>query len=208
MRNPWEEIRLDDYEGHMKLDTVWQLQALNKMMQGQLSQYPVKTIMILGIAGGNGLEHVPAASIESVYGVDINPEYLAVCERRYPQLKGVLKTICADLQGSVQPLPEADLVVADLLIEYIGYDCFCRVLSQVKPRYVSCVIQVNTDETFVSDSPYLPVFENLTQVHRQITEEGLIKSMEAVVYKNAVREMCALPNGKQLVRLDFTADVK
>lgn len=113
-----------------------------------------------------------------MYGVDINPEYLAVCERRYPQLKGVLKTICADLQGSVQPLPEADLVVADLLIEYIGYDCFCRVLSQVKP------------------------------MHRQITEEGLIKSMEAVVYKNAVREMCALPNGKQLVRLDFTADVK
>lgn len=143
-----------------------------------------------------------------MYGVDINSAYLAACERRYPQLKGILKTICADLQGSVQPLPEADLVVADLLIEYIGYGCFCRVLSQVNPRYVSCVIQVNTDETFVSDSPYLPVFENLTQVHRQITEEGLIKGMKEAGYRSTGREARALPNGKQLVRLDFTADVK
>ena len=34
MLNPWEEILLDDYESHMQLDSVMQLQAMNKMMKG------------------------------------------------------------------------------------------------------------------------------------------------------------------------------
>lgn len=56
MKNPWEEIPLADYENHMKLDSVRQLQALNEMMKGQFDMYSVSSVMILGIAGGNGLE--------------------------------------------------------------------------------------------------------------------------------------------------------
>lgn len=29
MKNPWEEIPLTDYENHMKLDSVMQLQTMN-----------------------------------------------------------------------------------------------------------------------------------------------------------------------------------
>ena len=76
MKNPWEEISLSDYENHMKLDSVQQLQALNTLMKKQLNQYPAKSAMILGIAGGNGLEHVNSEKLEKVYGVDINTEYL------------------------------------------------------------------------------------------------------------------------------------
>ena len=54
MNNPWEEIKLDDYEKHMSLDSVKQLQTMNRMMENQLDAYPVTTAMILGIAGGNG----------------------------------------------------------------------------------------------------------------------------------------------------------
>lgn len=57
MKNPWETIKLDDYENHMKLASVSQLQAMNQMMKGQLD-YPVSSVMILGVAGGNGLEHI------------------------------------------------------------------------------------------------------------------------------------------------------
>ena len=35
MSNPWEEISLDDYENHMSLDSVRQLQMLNKLMKEQ-----------------------------------------------------------------------------------------------------------------------------------------------------------------------------
>lgn len=58
MVNPWKEISLSDYENHMSLDSVRQLQSLNLTMKEQLDGYDVKTVMIIGIAGGNGLEHV------------------------------------------------------------------------------------------------------------------------------------------------------
>ena len=56
--NPWETISLSDYENHMSLDSVKQLQAMDEMMKTQFEGYPVTTAMIFGIAGGNGLEHV------------------------------------------------------------------------------------------------------------------------------------------------------
>ncbi len=34
MKNPWEEIPLSDYENHMKLDSVMQLQAMNEIHMG------------------------------------------------------------------------------------------------------------------------------------------------------------------------------
>lgn len=56
MSNPWEEIDLDDYENHMRLDSVYQLQTLSAMMKEQFRSDNFKTVMILGIAGGNGLD--------------------------------------------------------------------------------------------------------------------------------------------------------
>ena len=58
MRNPWEKISLADYENHMKLESVKQLQSLNRTVKSQLFDYEVNTVMILGVAGGNGLEHI------------------------------------------------------------------------------------------------------------------------------------------------------
>lgn len=67
MKNPWEEISLTDYENHMKLDSVMQLQAMSKMMKDQFDIYPISTVMILGIAGGNGLEHISKEKFKKVY---------------------------------------------------------------------------------------------------------------------------------------------
>lgn len=51
MSNPWEEISLDDYEKHMSLDSVRQLQALDSIMKEQFAAYPVETAAVLGVAG-------------------------------------------------------------------------------------------------------------------------------------------------------------
>lgn len=40
MTNPWEEISLSDYENHMSLDSVQQLQVMNRMMKEQFDAYP------------------------------------------------------------------------------------------------------------------------------------------------------------------------
>lgn len=201
--NPWEEIPLSDYENHMKLKSVQQLQTMNKMMHRQFSLCDAGTAMILGIAGGNGLEHAIGHGFKRVYGVDINPDYLLQCEKRYPQLHGVLECICADLTAPDTALPHADLLIANLLIEYIGYGCFCRTVAQIHPRYVSCVIQINVDDGFVSDSPYVHVFDGLERVHHQMQEEELVSSMLAIGYRLTDKVEEPLPNGKKLVEMDF-----
>ena len=203
MINPWEEIELSDYENHMKSDSVKQLQTLNTMMKRQLNRYPVKTVMVLGVAGGNGLEHIDTQKVQKLYGVDINRKYLEKCAERYKSLDGIFEGICMDLTDKNNTLPCADMMVADLLIEYIGYPCFQNVIMQVKPLYISCIIQVNTNHSFVSDSPWLHAFDKLEKVHHQMQEDELITLIKDMNYGLIDKIEELLPNGKKLVQLDF-----
>ena len=202
--NPWNEIKLDDYENHMSLDSVNQLQTMNAMMKEQFEAYPVETSMVLGVAGGNGLEHVSKDKYKTVYGVDINEEYLCEVDKRYPQLQGVLKCLKIDLINEADKLPEAQLVIANLLIEYIGYPAFQKAVQKIDPEYVSCVIQINTDTAqWVSDSPYIHAFDKLDEVHHQMEEEALENAMKEIGYSRIHQSSEMLPNGKALVRMDF-----
>lgn len=203
MKNPWEEISLNDYENHMQLDSVMQLQAMNEMMKGQFDAYSISDVMILGIAGGNGLEHIQKDKFKRVYGVDINPSYLQEVINRYPNLDGLLECICINLIDETDKLPKADMIIANLLIEYIGYECFQKVIEHVNPKYVSCIIQINIEDSWVSDSPYLHVFDGLEQVHHQMEEKALERTMLEIDYHAIKTLEHILPNGKKLVQIDF-----
>ena len=203
MRNPWEEIDLNDYENHMRLEQVRQLQAMNQMMKEQFSSYDAESVMILGIAGGNGLEHIDIRKIRCVYGVDINQKYLHECTKRYPELEHVLRPVCVDLSDRNLQLPHADLLVANLLIEYIGYECFQNAVKAADPAYVSCCIQINTDASFVSASPYQHIFDRLDEIHHQMQADELLHAMLEIGYQSGLKSEKGLPNGKKIVRLDF-----
>lgn len=59
------------------------------------------------------------------------------------------------------------------------------------------------EDNWVSDSPYLHVFDGLKQVHHQIEEPALEKAMSEIDY-HAIRTLeHMLPNGKKLVQIDF-----
>ena len=203
MKNPWEEIPLTDYENHMKLGSVMQLQAMNEMMKGQFDAYPVTSVMIFGIAGGNGLEHIQKGKFKKVYGIDVNASYLKEVVQRYPELDGLLECLRIDLTDEADQLPKAEMVIANLLIEYIGYECFQKAIQHVKPKYVSCMIQSNMEDHWVSDSPYLHVFDGLEQVHHQMEEHALENAMLEIDYHAIKTLEHLLPNGKKLVQMDF-----
>ena len=202
--NPWEDIKLDDYENHMSLDSVKQLQTMNAIMKEQFKAYSVETAMVLGVAGGNGLEHIRVDKFKKVYGVDINREYLNAVSERYKSLSEVLECVQLDLINDYEKMPKVQLVIANLLIEYIGYQVFKKVILQVEPEYVSCVIQINTDEeNWVSDSPYIHAFDRLDEVHCQMDEKNLDLAMLEIGYEKINSESYGLPNGKALTRTDY-----
>ena len=204
MKNPWKEISLDDYENHMSLDSVYQLQTMNAIMKAQFEDYQAETAMILGIAGGNGLEHIRTDKYKAVYGIDINEGYLEKIRERYPMLGNVLRLMCLDLTREAGKLPKAELVIANLLVEYIGYQAFVEAIRQICPRYVSCVIQINGEaEKWVSESPYLHAFDRLDKIHHQMEENALEGEMNKIGYVCKSKSASSLPNGKKLLRIDF-----
>ena len=78
---------------------------------------------------------------------------------------------------------------------------------RVRPQYGSCVIQINIDEhQWVSDSPYLHAFDRLDEVHCQMEDEALSKAMEETGYRKILSESYPLPNGKALLRLDYSKE--
>ena len=135
--------------------------------------------------------------------MDVNQDFLAQCGNRYGYWGNVFEPICVDLLKDDIQLPHADLLVANLLVEYIGYPCFQRVAMMVAPRYISCIIQINTGDSFVSDSPYIHAFDGLGEVHHQMEENALIKCMQEIGYMTDGKTERSLPNGKKFVQLDF-----
>ncbi|WP_040197995.1 class I SAM-dependent methyltransferase [Candidatus Soleaferrea massiliensis] len=200
--NPWEEVPLQDYEAHMQLDDVFQLQTLHGIMQRQLDG-DARRVMILGVAGGNGLDLIDPERHDMVYGVDINQDYLDVCRKRYGHLGARLALLELDLTDLSISLPKADLIIANLFIEYIGIDRFVRQMQKSGPCRVSCVIQKNPDESFVSDSPYQRSFSGIASVHTDIEEMDLTKQLLQAGFTNTLREVYPLPNCKALIRLDY-----
>ena len=202
--NPWETISLSDYENHMSLDSVKQLQAMDEMMKIQFEGYPVTTAMIFGIAGGNGLEHVNKDKYKKVYGIDINRDYLDAVKERYSDMADILECLRIDLTSEADLLPKAELVIANLFIEYVGYEAFKKGILKAEAKYVSCIIQINTDEEkWVSESPYIHAFDCLDSVHHQMEEQALTMAMNEIGYRPIKKDEYPLPNGKKLVMLDF-----
>jgi len=199
LRNPWEKINLDIYEKHMQLDNINQLQVLNKITKHQLD-YLVDSVAIWGIAGGNGLEHVSCNNFDSVYGIDINQNYLKVVKKRFSDLK-CLYLEKFDLCDLSIDLPAVKLVIANLLIEYIGLDNFIKQIDKNSPKFLSCVIQKDNENTFVSNSTYSSHFKEFN--HQNIEKYTLIKKLNKVNFNITLEEKHNLPNNKEFIRLDF-----
>lgn len=87
-RNPWNDIPLEIYESHMSLANIAQLQALNRIMREQVKACPYsESAAVLGVAGGNGLEYC-LERFRMVYGIDVNPDYLEICAKRFSNAAG------------------------------------------------------------------------------------------------------------------------
>lgn len=204
MPNPWNAIDLEDYETHMRAENVFQLQTLKRIMGEQFAP-GYETIVILGAAGGNGLEHIDPAT-RRVYALDINESYLRACRERYGTLGDTLVTQACDLSRADTLLPRCDLLIANLIIEYLGIDVFCALLERNYGRFrrLSCVIQQNRGHTFVSPSAAALRLMSLEALHQNIEPQPLREALCALALHYDRQMLYELPNAKAFMRLDFS----
>jgi hypothetical protein len=144
--NPWLALPLEDYEGHMGSAAVNQLGPLADLFGEALARLRPRSVAVLGVAGGNGLEHVDGTVTGRVVGVDVNPAYLAATKQRFPDLRG-LELHCADLQHDRLELEPVALVHAALVFEHAGTgQCLDNAVSLVSGGgHLSVVLQLPSD---------------------------------------------------------------
>lgn len=126
---------------------------MNFITKEQL-EHPKANITVLGAAGGNGFEHLDTSYVKNIYAVDINNQYLDELRKKYAFLGPALKTIQCDLSDETAVIPKSNLLICNLIIEYLGLERFENLLNKNKSNIeiISCVIQKNNGNIFVSSS--------------------------------------------------------
>lgn len=203
--HPWLEIDLDVYERHMAAPGVGQLECLHRIMREQLADYPVATIGVLGVAGGNGLDNIDPSTIDSVDGYDINPEYLRTCATRYSAVLGHrLRLIETQISRTLRIDP-TDLLIANLIIEYIGVVEFTAFAAANADNIgvLTCVAQRNDAANFVSSSPHASSFKGLAAISSDVDAGELAAALAAAGFTSIAKAEYPLPNAKTFVRQDF-----
>lgn len=197
--SPWNEIPLEDYENHMSHNLVGQLEVLNSLTKKYLNKLKPKTCLFLGVAGGNGLEHIDTTITQNVIGIDINQDYLDKAYERYKSDIPSLELINFDITSGSKTLCNADLIWAALILEYTGIDKaidFANNNLQSGGHFVVSV-QSNNGIQSVSQSGIESV-QKVESIFQLINPEELLNKTKEKGFVLIENEELFFPNGKSL----------
>jgi SAM-dependent methyltransferases len=197
--NAWNEIPLSDYELHMGHETVGQLKLLNRLTHNYLEMLKPPTAAFLGIAGGNGLEHIDNAITQKVVGIDVNAEYLSITKERYAAKIPSLQLLHVDLSQEAAVLFQADFIWAALILEYAGT---ANVLNfshkNVKPNgHLVVSVQLNNNAPNVSETGIESV-KKAGKIFKPVNVDELDEMAALYGFLQLSNEENILPNGKTI----------
>ncbi len=133
------------------------------------------------------------------------PVSSSFCKRRYQQLAGVLEMVCCDLSDTNVVLPYSNILICNLIVEYLGVNQFIDLINNNKGKIetLSCTIQNNNNNSFLSESDLTASFDPLMSIHHDIDTEGLLQKLLDAGFCCIKKLTYPLPNGKEFIRMDF-----
>ena len=197
MSNPWLTVPLAEYEQHMSSAEVQQLGTLSDLFAEALGRCRPRSIAVLGIAGGNGLDHIDSTITTRVVGLDLNPLYLAAVEQRYSHLPG-LELHCVDLSEQQVRLERVALVHAALVFEHAGVDCCLEnALAMIAAGgNLSVVLQLPAESGHTVGASPFSSMQNLKSHFSLISPAWLRESLAGRGFRLVHQTTRALPGGK------------
>jgi SAM-dependent methyltransferase len=183
MNNPWLNVPLADYEGHMALPGIEQAQLLSDIFAEALAKFSPSSVAIIGCAGGNGLERI-APTITRVVGVDLNPHFVAETRARFGSQIENLELMVGDIQNPEVWFAPVDLIFLGLVLEYVNVEIvMARMPSMLTARgHLVTVLQLpNVGQQQVSPSPFKSV-SPVGEIMHFVPPARLRESVEAEGY--------------------------
>jgi SAM-dependent methyltransferase len=210
MNNPWLEIPLQDYEGHMALPSVGQAQLLGDQFALLIKRFRPASVALVGCAGGNGLDRIDPNQMQRVVAVDINPKYLEEARARHAKRLKHLQLICADIQSEELHFEPVDLIYAALVFEYVDVLSTIATLKRIcrGGGTLATVLQLpSSHRSTISPSPYESL-SRLAAFMSLVAPTDLSKIAAAAGFTPTTSEIVQLPSGKsfcvQTYRLETT----
>jgi SAM-dependent methyltransferase len=201
--NPWLEIPIEDYEGHMS--AVGQSAALRELFSRIYSQRRPRRLAVLGCTSGTDLQAVDMGVTETVVGVDINPRYLESARSRFGALGDRLHLVHGDVLDVELPPVRFDLVHAALLLEYVDPPrLFARIRRWLADEGVCSVVTQEPDARIssVSKTAYVSLQVLADRMALRSADE-VIEIAEHCRLHLLDRRSVSLPGGKTLVHSSF-----
>jgi len=206
MKNPWLDIPLADYEGHMHLPEVAQAQLLADVFEEMLKRYCPSSVAVLGCAGGNGFERIPTTTTKRVVGVDINPDYIQALHLRFHSRIPGLELIVGDIQSEAVRFAPVEFVFAALVLEYVDLAITLRRIRSLLhvAGILGTVVQLPSPaSSAVTPSPFTSI-QTLAPVMRLVPPDELRESAERAGYRELARHRTQSPGGKQFQLQTFS----
>lgn len=208
--NVWNTIPLEDYELHMQHETVGQLDLLSKLTKKYLRKTNPETALFLGIAGGNGLEHIDNKVTNQVFGIDINQSYLDETKKRFKDQIPNLNLLNIDISSrKTEEITKANLIWAALIFEYVETEtCFEFINSNIQENgYLVVTIQENNGVTSVSQTG-IETIKSAGQIFKLVAESDLVSIADKFGFSKTDFEEHILPNKKSLKTYTFEKKTK
>jgi threonine dehydrogenase-like Zn-dependent dehydrogenase len=197
MSNPWLSVPLSEYEQHMSSEEVRQLAVLSELFAEAIARCRPSSIAVLGIAGGNGLEHIDGSVTTRIVGVDLNPQYIESVRRRYSHLPG-LDLCCVNLSEQSLVLEPVQLVHAALIFEHAGVElCLENAIALTAPGgNLSVVLQLPAESGNAAGASLFASIENLHAHFSFVRPAALCESLAGRGFRLARQTTRELPAGK------------
>ena len=176
---------------------VAQLDVLAQLFREVLDYCHPPSVIILGIAGGNGVDQIDPNVTRRIAGIDVNHEYLQAVRRRFPALQDI-ELHCADLAEQLVATPPAALVHAALIFEHAGTGrCLENALLLVAPGgTLSVVLQLPSPMAAgVGASPYSSI-EQLKPGFSLVDPEWLRETLAARGFPLVQQTLRPVASGK------------
>ena len=197
MSNPWLSVPLAEYEQHMNSAEVRQLSALSELFAEAITRCRPSSIAVLGIAGGNGLEHIDSSVTTRIVGLDLNPQYLESVKERYPHLPG-LYLRCVNLSEQRIALEPVQLVHAALIFEHAGVErCLENAIAlTAQGGNLSVVIQLPAESGEAEGASRFASIEKLHAHLSMVSPKWVCESLAGRGFRLVQETTRELPAGK------------
>ena len=191
----------------MALPSVGQAQLLASALQRTVAQLQPCSLAVLGVAGGNGLEALDRSLVRRVVALDVNPDYLALCSRRYGASFTEFEPVLHDLSQGPPGITPVECVFAGLVLEYVCVELFCGYLRSLLTAGGSfaALLQLPSPKLpEVSPSPFTSL-TRLESVFSFVHPASLHDRLSAHGFSRIVSDRYNLASGKSFYYASYQA---